>query len=84
MRANRLQELVPLLEVLPVLARLCPKKLQRLVSLERSTVDTSDDGSESGVIVEVPEPVRDVDELLDLSRPVLGFVMTEDQRHDPG
>ena len=72
-----------MLEVLPVLARLGPQELKRLVSLKRSTVDSGNDSSESGVVMKVAQPVRDVDELLNLPRAALGLIVAEDQRHDP-
>ena len=79
MRANRLQELVPLLEVLPVLARLRAQEFQRFVALKGCAVDPGDDRAEARVIVKVPQPVCNVDELLNLPRPRLRLVVTKDQ-----
>ena len=79
MGAHGLEKLVPLLEVLPVLARLRAQELQRLVSLERRAVNTGNDGAETRVVMQVSQPVRDVDELLDLSSARLRLIVTEDQ-----
>lgn len=56
----------------------------RSTHVEHRGVYTSNDGSQSGVIVDITQPSCDLDEHVCETRSGLRLVMTEDERHYPG